>query len=87
MCEASRKSNLADRLATRMDELHLSQADLARRSGLSTGHVSDLVNGKRGKRISADTAGRLASALKVSPKFFYPASSHMRIGRARRKLE
>lgn len=75
---------LGERIRSRMQELGISQADVARRSGLSTGHVSDLVNGKRGERISAPTVARLSSALRVRPSFFFRDDSHMRAPRKSR---
>lgn len=55
----------------RMGELNLTQAAVAFRAGLSTSYISDLMNGKRGVRISITTAVKLASALEVEPSFFW----------------
>lgn len=76
---------LGDRIQTRMRQLGLSQADVARRAGLSSGHMSDLVAGHKGKRVSAETVEKLACALKVTPAFFFRDGSRMgvshRVGR------
>jgi transcriptional regulator with XRE-family HTH domain len=69
---------VGDRIKSRLDELHMSQAELCRQTGLSTGYVADLVNGNRGKRLSVLTASRLSKALKVPTTFFYSGDSHMR---------
>lgn len=74
---------LAELVKRRMDELHRSQADVARISGLSTGHVSDIVNGKRGSEASITTLVALAKGLDVSPSYFFSTDhSHMRVKRA-----
>jgi transcriptional regulator with XRE-family HTH domain len=69
---------MGSRIKSRLDELEMTQAELCRKSGLSTGYVSDLINGNRGKRLSVVTASRLGKALKVSANFFYTEDSHMR---------
>lgn len=69
---------IGDRVAQRMCELGLNQATLARRAGLSSSYVSELVNNKRGRRVSVMTAGKLAVALEVPASFFGPEDSHMR---------
>ncbi len=47
-------------------------SQLADKTGLSRGYISDLLHGRRGERIGADTAIKLTKALKVSPLFFSP---------------
>lgn len=68
---------IGPKIQKRLDELGITQADLARRSGLTTGHVSSLVTGKRGKRLSVGTLYALSKALGVSADFFYLDHSHM----------
>ncbi len=70
---------LGERINTRMQQLGLSQADVARRAGLSSGHISDLIAGHRGKRVAATTVEKLAKALRVSPAFFYRSDSRMKV--------
>jgi addiction module HigA family antidote len=48
--------------------LQLSQVDAARRMGVSTQRLNELVRGKRG--VTADTALRLAKLLKTTPEFW-----------------
>jgi len=69
---------IGDRVAVRMNQLGLTQAVLARRAGLSPSYVSELVNNKRGRRLSVLTAERLAGALQVPVSFFGAETSHMR---------
>jgi len=76
-------SALGERVKARLAELGMSQADLARRSGLSTGYVCNLVNGQRGKRISVETAQKLAGALRVRPSYLFGDRSQMRSERAK----
>lgn len=67
-----------------MSELGMTQAELVRRSGLSSAYVSNLVTGQRGKRVSVETVHRLAKALKVRPSALVDTGSHMRLARARK---
>lgn len=71
-------------MKSRLDELGMSQADLARKSGLSTGYVSNIVNGQRGKRVSAETAHRLARALRVRPTYILGDATQKQNANARR---
>lgn len=48
--------------------LHLSQTEAARRMGISTNRLNELVRGKRG--VTAETALRLARLLGTSPEFW-----------------
>lgn len=57
----------------RLEELKMTQADLAARSGLSRGYINDLIRGRRGKRMGADVSRRLARALRVRPLFLLDA--------------
>lgn len=53
-----------------MRQLKMTRSELADQAALSRGYISDLLNGKRGKRIGADVLQRLATALQVEPIFF-----------------
>ncbi len=48
--------------------LHMTQAELARRMGVSTNRLNELIRGKRG--ITADTALRLSETLQTRPQFW-----------------
>ena len=48
--------------------MKMSQVELANKMDISFNRVNELINGKRG--ITADTALRLAVALKTSPEFW-----------------
>ena len=66
----TQKSNpLAHKLRALMKKAGVSQAQLARESGLSPSYISDLLNNKRGSRVSVTTIAALASPLKVSVAF------------------
>ena len=62
---------LAKLVRRRMDEIQRTQAEIARLSGLSTGHVSDIVNGKKGREASITTLVALAKGLDVPPSYFF----------------
>lgn len=76
---------LGQRVQRRLSELDMTQADLARRSGLSTGYVSNIINGQRGKRVSADVAHRLAGALKLGVRSILGKTSHKQNASVRRR--
>ncbi len=58
-------STLAERILTAMDERDMTQADLARKTGLTTSNVAYIVNGKtKDPRLSSVIA--IAQALNVS---------------------
>lgn len=57
----------------------MTQADLARKSGLTTGHVTDIVKNRRGKVLSLQTATKLGNALGVKPEFFYQDDTHKQV--------
>lgn len=58
-------STLAERILRRMDELDMSQADLARKTGLTTANIAYIVNGKtHDPRISSVIA--IAHALDMT---------------------
>jgi antitoxin HigA-1 len=48
--------------------LELSQAETARRLGMSLNRLNELINGKRG--VTPDTALRLAELFRMSPEFW-----------------
>lgn len=68
---------LSEKIRSRMAELGISQAELARRSGLTTSHISYLVRGERGQRLDRNTVTRLCKGLDVKVNFFYEEDSHM----------
>lgn len=74
---------LGEKIQNRMTELGISQAELCRRSGLASNHVSYLVRGVRGRRPGPETVAKLCKGLGVGPDFFYKDYSHMRVRRAR----
>jgi transcriptional regulator with XRE-family HTH domain len=62
---------LASRLQLLLSEKGWSQADLARRSKLGTGHIAMLVTGKlQGKRLNLKTAVALGQAFRKPPSYF-----------------
>lgn len=73
---------LGERIHERLETLGMTQTDLARKAGLSTGYVSDLVNGKRGKRLGGDVALRLSKALRVKPVFLLSTFAYATNGNA-----
>ena len=58
-------NNLADRINYAMVELDMSQADLARKSGLSTAVIAQIVTGKT-KNPTFTNVVKIAKALNVS---------------------
>mgnify|MGYP005849821369 CR=1 FL=1 len=54
-----------EKIAQLMKERGLRVTDLARRSGLHTGHICDILSGRR-RKLQAATMYRLARALEVS---------------------
>jgi transcriptional regulator with XRE-family HTH domain len=76
----------SEKIRDRMRELGLTQAQLARRSGVSQGRISELLNGKRRyERMRLANARRLAEALGVTPDFFWPVASHLGDSRGHRR--
>lgn len=76
---------LSELVKKRMSELGVSQAELSRRSGLSTGHVADIVNGKCGPNISMPTLQALAKGLDVQGGYFFgQKNSVMRVKKENR---
>ena len=68
---------LAEKLRARLGELGYTQADLVSKTGLSSAYISELLNGKRGRRMGRDTAVKLRRALRVRDAFFDLESSHV----------
>lgn len=54
--------SLGNKVRNRRYELGLTQEELSQRTGLSTGHISDIENGHR-KQIQTKTIKRLAKGL------------------------
>lgn len=73
---------LAEKLRARLGELRYTQADLVAKTGLSSAYISELLNGKRGRRMSRSTSVKLRRALRVRDSFFDLESPHVqnRIG-------
>lgn len=65
----------ADKLKKLLAERGMTQTELARRTGLSTSYVSNLVNGERGRRIGHVAYRRICQALDVGPLYFLPVQS------------
>lgn len=65
-----KSSRFSRKLAQAMRHAGLSQAELARKTGLSTGHIADLVNGVKGHRPALETVVRLSMALGKDVTFF-----------------
>lgn len=63
-------SRFSRKLVQAMKEANLTQADLARKSGLRTGHIAALVHGERGRRPTLETVVRLSLALGKPVTFF-----------------
>lgn len=57
-----------EHIAAELDELGMSQAELARALGIPRTRVSEIIRGRRG--ITADTALRLARWLDTSPQMW-----------------
>lgn len=70
-----------------MKPMGISQADAARRLGISLNRLNEIILGKRG--VSADTALRLARLLKTSPQFWMRLQAdwdlHLALERASQK--
>jgi addiction module HigA family antidote len=66
-------------------EYRLSQAQLARAISISPNRITEIVNNRR--RITADTALRLALYFGNSPEFWINLQSHYDLKIARRKLK
>jgi len=62
----------------------LTQAKLARAIGVSPNRIAEIVNNRR--RISADTALRLALFFDTSPEFWQNLQAHYDLKMARRAL-
>lgn len=58
-----------EKIRNRMDFLELNRSQLAKKSGISAGYISDLLNRKRGKRTGLEITVKLAKALDVEPIF------------------
>lgn len=61
--------SIADKIKHLLALREISQADLARQSGVSKATISDLINNKQ-KNTSLELINRIAKALRVSPAYF-----------------
>jgi transcriptional regulator with XRE-family HTH domain len=75
---------LPERIRDRMQVIGINQSQLARRSSLSTSYISDLLSGKRGKRLSFAAMEKLRKGLRVPTSFFSTETPHMRPTETRR---
>lgn len=64
--------NFGDWLLHELKEAGISQAELARRAGLSKGTVSNLINGTKG--VGQDSLKAIARALRLSPEVVFRAA-------------
>lgn len=67
-----------------LKEYGLSQSALARAIGISPNRIAEIVNNRR--RITADTALRLALYFGNSPEFWLNLQTHYDLKQARRRL-
>jgi antitoxin HigA-1 len=67
-----------------IDEYHLSQAALARAIGISPNRIAEIIGNRR--RITADTALRLALYFGNSPEFWMNLQAHYDLKIAQRNL-
>ncbi|HEU0168099.1 MAG TPA: HigA family addiction module antitoxin [Chloroflexota bacterium] len=65
--------------------LGLTQADAARRMGITTNRMNELVRGKRG--VTADTALRLARLLGTSPEIWLDLQGRWDLYHAAKRLQ
>src|SRR5450755_3512830 len=72
-----------EHLAEELRELEMSAAELARRLGVPTNRVTQILNGRRA--ITGDTALRLAHFFGTSPEFWLNLQSLYEIRQAREK--
>jgi transcriptional regulator with XRE-family HTH domain len=59
----SKKPTISSKLREALIESGINQAELSRRTALTTGYIAMLINGERGQKVSAETLIRLAKAL------------------------
>ena len=67
----ARCPKIGPRLLKRLAELHMTQAEFARRAGLSTGRVSHYISGKH-RPETRFVQERIAGALGVTLEWFKP---------------
>lgn len=63
---------MQERIISRMREVAMGQAELAKASGLAPSFIYMLLQGTRGKSMGAETALKLCRALRVNIDFLYP---------------
>ncbi|GEM48799.1 helix-turn-helix domain-containing protein [Deinococcus cellulosilyticus] len=68
---------LAEKITKKLQELKWTQADLVRKTGLASSHVSYLCSGERGSRVSLETLKKLSTAFNVPLDFFSDENSHL----------
>lgn len=62
-----KSSDVASVITMLLAERKLTPSEFSRRSGLSTGHVGDLMFGRRGKRLSFTTITKIAKGFGMTP--------------------
>lgn len=62
-----------------LEPLHLSQAEVARKMGVSFNRLNEVVTGKR--RVTVDTARRLGKVFKTIPTFWLMLQTYYDLGR------
>ncbi|MGF0069746.1 HigA family addiction module antitoxin [Candidatus Spyradosoma sp. SGI.093] len=68
-----------------LDDLGVSNYRLAKASGIPATAIGQIIAGNR--RITAETALRLAAALRMSPQFWMNAQTHFDLMRARESVK
>lgn len=58
------------KIRSRRNHMNMTIEELAKASGINAGNISRIETGKKGD-INATTLGKLASALKVTPDYFF----------------
>ncbi|GEM81921.1 helix-turn-helix domain-containing protein [Meiothermus hypogaeus] len=72
----SKKPTISSKLREALIESGINQAELSRRTALTTGYIAMLINGKRGQKVSAETLIRLAKALDKPISYFLTSETH-----------
>jgi transcriptional regulator with XRE-family HTH domain len=71
-----KRTTLSRKLRQALIESGINQAELSRRTALTTGYIAMLINGERGQKVSAETLIRLAKALDKPISYFLTSETH-----------
>ena len=71
-----KRTTLSRKLRQALAESGINQAELSRRTSLSTGYIAMLINGERGQNVSAETLVKLAKALDKPIGYFLTSETH-----------